>query len=315
MDSTDPRGSAPWAAAPPEELAQRYYDATTWIYRLAWGGSFHFAPLRRGERRDRAIRRYEQEMAASLELGPGMRCLDLGCGVGGPARTIAAHSRAWVVGLNANATQLRALARRSRRGDARVSGVGGTFARLPFATASFDAAYAFEALCHAVDLPAALAEVARVVRPGGSFAASDWCLTPAFDPGDERHRALVRAIETSYGVARLQPWEEWRRAIVEAGFVLVQVEDRARDDAPGEGHEPWYRALQPRDASVDSLSRGTIVRDFLEAGLALAERVHLAPRGTAATVRQLRLGTQALIEAGRLRIFTPMLSFLARRGD
>ena len=36
-----PAGSrtGPWEQAPPEQLANRYYDATTWIYRRAWGRS------------------------------------------------------------------------------------------------------------------------------------------------------------------------------------------------------------------------------------------------------------------------------------
>src|SRR5439155_10053045 len=109
--------------------------------------------------------------------------------------------------------QIGLLRRAGRRRATDVRAVGGDFARLPFAPRTFDFAYAFEALCHAVDLPAVLGEIHRVLRPGGALGFSEWCLTEAFDPHDEAHRALRRQIEASYGVARLRSWPEWREAL------------------------------------------------------------------------------------------------------
>lgn len=301
---------APWEQAPPEQLANRYYDATTWIYRRAWGTSFHFAPLRRAEPRSAAIARYERELAAALDVGASSRCVDLGCGVGGPARTIGAATGARVVGLNANRTQL-AVLRRSADA-ARVAGVGGDYGRLPFGAAVFDVAYAFEALCHAVDLDAVFRDVARVLRPGGTLGFSEWCLTDAFDPADAAHAELRRQIEVSYGVARLRTWPEWEAALVAAGFRLVATADRARDAASADAAEPWYRALLPRDSTLDSLGRTRAVRLLEATALSLAERARLAPPGTARTVHLLRAGTAALVAAGRLGVFTPMRFVVAR---
>ena len=64
--------------------------------------------------------------------------------------------------------------------------------------------------------------------------------------------------------------------------------------------------MLPRDGTLDSLGRMRAVRALQATALALAERARLAPRGTAATVRLLRAGTAALVEAGRRGIFTPM---------
>jgi sterol 24-C-methyltransferase len=303
----------PWDGAPPEQLANRYYDATTWIYRRAWGASFHFAPLRPREARRDAIRRYERELAGALAIPRSSLCLDLGCGVGGPAATIAAATGARVVGLNANVGQLGVLRRTTRRRPGvDVRGAGGDFARLPFRAGTFDRAYAFEALCHAVDLPAVLREIRRVLRPGGLLGFSEWCLTGAFDANDVRHRALRRQIEASYGVLRLRAWPEWLDALTGAGFHVVESVDRATPGAGDAAHEPWYRALLPRDATLDSLARRGPVRGLQEATLALAERTRLAPRGTVETVRLLRAGTAALLEAGQRGIFTPMQMVVAR---
>ena len=52
------------------------------------------------------ISRHEDYLALKLNLKPGMVCLDVGCGVGGPQREIARFSQAHVVGLNNNEYQV-----------------------------------------------------------------------------------------------------------------------------------------------------------------------------------------------------------------
>lgn len=98
----------------------------------------------------------------------GDRVLDAGCGEGHVARRLAAAGAA-VVGIDSSAAQIAAA------GAAGADGPGwGTtrFARadigsLPFAPASFDAACIVLVLEHAADLGGTVAELARVVRPGG----------------------------------------------------------------------------------------------------------------------------------------------------
>lgn len=107
-------------------------------------------------------------LLASLGPPRGRRILDLGCGKGRFARVLAARG-ARVVGLDVSAGMLAA---------ARDSGIAclrGSARRLPFATASFDAAIAVEVFEHLE--PAAVAdacaEIRRVLRPGGTFVLVD----------------------------------------------------------------------------------------------------------------------------------------------
>jgi ubiquinone/menaquinone biosynthesis C-methylase UbiE len=51
--------------------------------------------------------------------------------------------------------------------------VAATMTALPLATGSCDGAYATESLEHAIDIPAAVAELARIVRPGGRIVIID----------------------------------------------------------------------------------------------------------------------------------------------
>lgn len=113
---------------------------------------------------------------------PAVQVLDLGCGVGGPAREICRFSRANIVGVNNNAFQItRAKKLTAEAGPfvaARCSFVQSDFMKLPFADASHDHAYAIEATCHAPEPAACYAEIARCIKPGGMFVCYEWVRPP-----------------------------------------------------------------------------------------------------------------------------------------
>lgn len=100
------------------------------------------------------------------ELGGG-RVLDLGCGKGRFARVLKdTHPAARMAAVDISEAMLAYAGRDLDR-------VSATMTALPFADASFDAAYATESLEHAVDIDAAVAEMCRVVRPGGKIVVID----------------------------------------------------------------------------------------------------------------------------------------------
>jgi 2-polyprenyl-6-hydroxyphenyl methylase/3-demethylubiquinone-9 3-methyltransferase len=101
------------------------------------------------------------------ELGDlgGRLVLDAGCGGGLVARELAAAG-AEVVGVDRSRGSL-GVARRAVGGHFRPAQA--RLERLPFADGSFDVVVAADVLEHVPDLPAAVAELARVLAPGGSF--------------------------------------------------------------------------------------------------------------------------------------------------
>jgi len=87
-------------------LTRHYYNLATDLYEYGWGGSFHFCRFAYGEGFHQAIARHEHYLAHMMGMRQGMKVLDVGCGVGGPAREIAKFTGAKIVGLNNNDYQI-----------------------------------------------------------------------------------------------------------------------------------------------------------------------------------------------------------------
>jgi ubiquinone/menaquinone biosynthesis C-methylase UbiE len=97
----------------------------------------------------------------------GKRVLDVGCGKGRFARVFHQQEpQAEIWGLDISEEMLRFV-------PPEIHTRAGSMTELPFEDAFFDAAYATESLEHAVEIDKAVAEICRVVKPGGRIAVID----------------------------------------------------------------------------------------------------------------------------------------------
>ncbi|CAF0736885.1 unnamed protein product [Rotaria sordida] len=87
-------------------LITNYYSLSTDFYEYGWGQSFHFANRFRGETLAESIQRHESYLTLKMNLKPGDKVLDIGCGVGGPLRRIAYLTGAHVTGLTISEYQV-----------------------------------------------------------------------------------------------------------------------------------------------------------------------------------------------------------------
>jgi demethylmenaquinone methyltransferase/2-methoxy-6-polyprenyl-1,4-benzoquinol methylase len=120
--------------------------------------------------------RWRRFLVSMVRVPPGGTVLDVATGTAAVALEIARRSTASVVGLDQSEPMLREGVRRVAEADAadRISFVLGQAEKLPFPDHSFDA-LTFTYLLRYVDDPAAtLAELARVVKPGGDMAALEF---------------------------------------------------------------------------------------------------------------------------------------------
>ena len=150
---------------------QAEYDDTAIRFLEALWGDGYLSP---------GGRRRSTGCVAGLSLD-GQAVLDIGCGSGGMTlHLIEAHGAAHVTGFDVEASG-------HRRGAAAGSRKGCRTAPLrrrrqpgplPFADAAFDVVFSKDALLHVPDKDALFAEIFRVLKPGGVFAASDWMIAP-----------------------------------------------------------------------------------------------------------------------------------------
>lgn len=180
-------------------------------------------------------------------LGPvsGRRILEVGCGSAPCARWLAAHG-AQVVAIDLSAGMLRHGQAAARRTGIKVPLVEADATNLPFADGSFDlACSAFGAVPFVADSAAVMAEVARVLRPGGRWVFSvthpmRWIFLD--DPGergltavqsyfDRRPYVEVDAAGVPAYVEHHRTLGDRMREVVAAGFQLIDlIEPQWPDD-------------------------------------------------------------------------------------
>ena len=293
------------------QMINDYYDVVTDFYEHAWGESFHFAARALGESFEASLARAEHYLALRLGLERGMKVLDVGCGVGGPMRSIARFSGATIEGVNNNDYQLEKVAVHNRKaGLSQVcSAFKGDFMNLGVADDTYDAAYAIEATCHAPDKVGCYSEIRRVLKPGALFAGYEWCMTDAFDPNEARHQHIKSEIETGDGLPDISSVPETLRALEAAGFEVLDSFDAALLSDP---ETPWYLPLRG-ELTLMGLRRGQLGRRLSRRVIGTLEKLRIAPKGSKEVSLMLGRAADGLVAGGEAGIFTPSYFFLAKR--
>jgi arsenite methyltransferase len=111
-------------------------------------------------------------LAQLAGVAPGARVVDVACGSGASALLLARELGCVTFGVDLGARAIEQ-ARRATHVGARASFLLGDAEALPLPDASFDVALSECSLCTFPDKPRAIAEMARVVRAGGSIAIAD----------------------------------------------------------------------------------------------------------------------------------------------
>ncbi|MFN2534314.1 MAG: methyltransferase domain-containing protein [Pseudonocardiaceae bacterium] len=207
-----------------------YYDETWLDYRVLWLNpdnlAVHFGYTDENTRSHTdALKNMNRVLADRVQIEPGARVLDAGCGVGGSSLWLAQERGADVVGITLAARQVeKARSYAARRGLAnRVHFEVADFTATPFPDASFDVVWAVESLCHAPHKAAFYQEAARVLRPGGRVVVADFVRAGRpLDPTGER---LLHEWLSGWAVPDIDTHGEHTEHLAAAGFVDTRLDD------------------------------------------------------------------------------------------
>lgn len=174
-------------------------------------------------------RRDPDTVFGSLDLRAGLRVLDVGCGTGDYLRLLAplvAPGRA--IGIDLSATLIAQARERDTPGQDNVSFQVGNANELPFLDASLDRAIATQVLLHLDDPWPAVAEMRRVLGPGGLLSIGEWdwdstCLAATDRELGRRFTHLLCDHMHNGLIVRELPWQLRR-----LGFVHVNVTPEVR---------------------------------------------------------------------------------------
>ena len=163
-----------------------------------------------------------QELAKQMELRAGLRLLDVGSGIGGPARYFAAEHGCKVTGIDLTEEFVRVATGLTKRTklDGLVEFRQASALQLPFVAGTFDRAYMIHVGMNIADRSGIFREVRRVLKPAGLFTVFDIMRT-----GDGPIRYPVPwalAEETSFVATA----KDYRDALQLAGFRIAQERGR-----------------------------------------------------------------------------------------
>jgi len=295
-------------------MVNDFYNMVTDIYEMGWGESFHFAPRHKWETLAASIARHEMWLASRCGLAPGKVALDLGCGVGGPGRTMARFSGAKIIGLNNNDYQLeRCRKLTAAQGLSHLcSYMKADWMNIPIKDDSFDAVFHLEALEHSPDRVAACKEIMRTIKPGGYFAGYDWVITEKCDLNNPEHVRCKKAIEVGNGLPDLETPTTVLKSLRDAGFEVLDSKDC------GELLDPktelgWWESLVGGYTSIESVTHTYPFFVMTNKILQALEKIRMAPKGTTDVHTMLVKVSVDLVEGGRKGIFSPSFFYLCRK--
>lgn len=165
--------------------------------------------------------------------------LDIGCGSGAIAVSLVRdHNARHVTGIDVEAPVCSASEERVAKAGLsdRITIRKVTPGPLPFDDATFDVVFSKDSIIHIPDKEALAAEVFRVLKPGGWFAASDWLIAHDDAPSPEMARYI--ALE-DLDFAMASP-DRYAAALQAAGFESVTLTNR----------NPWYARVASEELAL-----------------------------------------------------------------
>lgn len=177
----------------------------------------------KGESMERGHRPVGEQAIARMRVEPNSRVLDIGCGSGWATRLLADYAfNGRVTGFDIS-DEMVSLARASSTSYSNVDFEVASAEQLPFETNQFTHAFSMESLYYYRNIPKALAEIQRVLKPGGLFVA----VVDLYWENEATHQW----IDTLNVPVELLSTDDYRSLFIDAGFENIR-DERILDPRP-----------------------------------------------------------------------------------
>ena len=225
---------------------------------------------------------FERIVANDLQLRPGDKVLELGCGCGAIAEHIAELTGATPYGLNLDRSQIEKAWKNPNLPRDQFT-VGDLNKVLEFDDESFDAIYAIQPMTYISDHARTFSEVLRVLKPGGRFVINDVAALDAYDRDNEHQRTLIQHTRELTVFGGFWYYRYWENAYRDAGFELISSVGRP---------------------AVELIKKEVALFTRYEAVFRFLTKVHLIPAKTDALMQRMNANSASYIQAEEEELLT-----------
>ena len=198
-----------------------HYDIVSPYYRALWGEHLHHGYWIRGdESKEKAQLQLIEHLAQLANVKPGSDILDIGCGFGASSLYLAKHYDATATGITISSVQVEMAIQAAAGAQLDANFLLMDAEAMNFQK-QFDVLWSVESISHYQNLQGFFASAAKLLKPGGSFAITDWFKKENLTRAETRK--FIDPIERAMFV-ELQTMDDYEQFFISNGLQIMRRE-------------------------------------------------------------------------------------------
>jgi tocopherol O-methyltransferase len=198
-----------------------HYDIVSPYYRSLWGEHLHHGYWIRGdESKEKAQLQLIEHLAQLANVKPSSDILDIGCGFGASSLYLAKHYNATVTGITISSVQVEMAIQAAAREQLDAKFLLMDAEAMNFQK-QFDVLWSVESISHYQNRQGFFASAAKLLKPGGSLAITDWFKKENLTR--EETRKFIDPIEKGMFV-ELQVMDDYEQFLISNGLQILRRE-------------------------------------------------------------------------------------------